>query len=156
MDYNGANQHPVTKLGTIALSPRDFSGWLARRLQRPVGRCVGDSDVFAELNRMVSSPRLGGTNLSPAWAPDGIKLALSSSRGGYPNIYVMDASGGNANRVTSGKGPDVAPSWNRKTGSQIAFVSGRSGLPQVYTWKPMEQRPANDGPRLCCLAQLVS
>jgi TolB protein len=86
-----------------------------------------------ELNRMISFPRLGGTNLSPAWAPDGTKLAVSSSRGGSPNIYVMDASGGGAKRLTSGKGPDVGPSWNRKTASQIAFVSGRSGLPQIYT-----------------------
>ena len=26
-----------------------------------------------ELNRMISFPRLGGTNLSPAWAPDGTR-----------------------------------------------------------------------------------
>jgi len=35
--------------------------------------------------------------------------------------------------MTSGKGPDVSPAWNRKTGAQIAFVSGSTGLPQVYT-----------------------
>jgi TolB protein len=133
MDYDGANQHPVTKLGTIALSPRVSPDGSRVAFSGLSGGAWEILMYSLELNRMVSSPRLGGTNLSPAWAPDGIKLALSSSRGGYPNIYVMDASGGNANRVTSGKGPDVAPSWNRKTGSQIAFVSGRSGLPQVYT-----------------------
>ena len=42
-------------------------------------------------------------------------------------------SGGNLRRLTNDKGPDVAPTWNRKTGSQIAFVSGRTGLPQIYT-----------------------
>jgi len=31
-----------------------------------------------------------------------------------------------------GRGPDVSPVWNPKTGAQIAFVSGRSGLPQIY------------------------
>jgi TolB protein len=35
--------------------------------------------------------------------------------------------------MTTSKGPDVSPVWNRKTNSQIAFVSGRTGLPQVYT-----------------------
>ena len=30
------------------------------------------------------------------------------------------------------KGPDVSPAWNPKTGAQIAFVSGRTGLPQIY------------------------
>jgi TolB protein len=86
-----------------------------------------------DLNRVVSFPRFGGTNLSPSWSPDGAHLALSSSRGGNSQIYVCDASGGNLHRITANKGPDVAPAWNRKTGAQIAFVSGSTGLPQVYT-----------------------
>lgn len=36
-------------------------------------------------------------------------------------------------RLTSDRGPDVGPTFNRKTGAQIAFVSGRTGLPQIYT-----------------------
>ena len=27
----------------------------------------------------------------------------------------------------------MSPVWNRKTNAQIAFVSGRTGLPQIYT-----------------------
>ncbi len=45
----------------------------------------------------------------------------------------MDQSGANLKRITSSKGPDVSPVWNRKTNAQIAWVSGRTGLPQVYT-----------------------
>ena len=41
--------------------------------------------------------------------------------------------GGNLHRLTTAKGPDVSPVWNRKTNAQIAFVSGRTGLPQIYT-----------------------
>jgi TolB protein len=36
-------------------------------------------------------------------------------------------------QITSSRGPESSPSWNRKTGAQIAFVSGRTGLPQIYT-----------------------
>ena len=86
-----------------------------------------------ELGRSVSFPRFGGTNLSPAWSPDGTKLAFSGSRTGESEIYVVDSSGGNPKRLTAGKGPDVSPTWNRKTGAQLAFVSGRTGLPQIYT-----------------------
>jgi TolB protein len=86
-----------------------------------------------DLNRLVTFPKFGGTNLSPAWSADGTKLAFSSSRTGDPEIYTADQSGGNLKRITSFKGPDVAPVWNRKTGAQIAWVSGRSGLPEVYT-----------------------
>ena len=84
-----------------------------------------------ELNRTVSFPHMGGTNLSPAWSGDGTKLAFSSSRGGEPEIYVSDASGANPHRLTTDKGPDVSPVWNRKTNAQISFVSGRTGLPQI-------------------------
>jgi TolB protein len=86
-----------------------------------------------DLNRLVTFPRFGGTNLSPAWSPDGTKLCFSSSRSGDPELYTVDASGGNLKRITSNKGPDVSPAWNRKTGAQIAWVSGRTGLPQIYT-----------------------
>jgi TolB protein len=86
-----------------------------------------------DLNRAVGFPHMGGTNLSPAWSGDGLKLAFSSSRAGTPEIYVSDVSGGNLHRMTTAKGPDVSPVWNRKTNAQIAFVSGRTGLPQIYT-----------------------
>ena len=86
-----------------------------------------------DLNRLVGFPHMGGTNLSPAWSPDGLKLAFSSSRGGSPEIYIADANGANLRSMTANKGPDVSPIWNRKTGAQIAYVSGATGLPQVYT-----------------------
>ena len=37
-----------------------------------------------------------------------------------------------ARRVTSFRGPDVSPVFNPKTGAQIAWISGRTGLPQLY------------------------
>src|SRR5207245_10958743 len=86
-------------------------------------------------NRMVSFPKFGGTNLSPAWSPDGSKLAFSSSRGGDSDIYVGDASGASRSlkQLTDSRGPDVSPVFNPKTGSQSAWVSGRTGLRQIYT-----------------------
>jgi len=85
-----------------------------------------------DLNRIVAFPKYGGTNQSPAWSPDGIHLAFTSSRTGDPEIYIVDTSGSNLQRVTAYKGVDVSPTWNRKTGAQIAWASGRTGLPQIY------------------------
>ena len=132
MDYDGANQHPITTLATLSLSPHispdgsrlafssfNGSGWEIRMYS-------------FDLNRLVAFPRLGGTNTSPSWSPDGSKFAFSSSRSGSPEIYVVDQSGGNLHRITNSKGPEVQPTWNRKTGTQIAWVSGRSGLPRIY------------------------
>ena len=132
MDYDGSNQHQLTHLGSISLSPR-ISPDGSRLALSSLSKSGWEIVMFSlDLNRTVSFPRMGGTNLSPAWSPDGARLAFSSSRGGEPNIYIADQAGGNLHRLTSGRGPDVGPTFNRKTGAQIAFVSGRTGLPQIY------------------------
>ncbi len=133
MDYDGSNQHQITHLGSIALSPR-ISPDGSRIAFSALTKTGWEIMMYSlEINRMVTFPHMGGTNLSPAWSGDGTKIAFSSSRAGDPEIYVADASGGNAHRLTTDKGPDVSPVWNRKTNGQIAFVSGRTGLPQIYT-----------------------
>jgi TolB protein len=133
MDYDGANQHAVTHMGSISLSPR-VSPDGARIAFSSLTKTGWDILMYSlELGRLVAFPKFGGTNLSPAWSPDGTKLAFSSSRSGDPEIYVVDQSGANLKRLSSVKGPDVSPAWNRKTGAQIAWVSGRTGLPQIYT-----------------------
>ncbi len=133
MDYDGSNQHQITHLGSISLSPR-ISPDGSRIAFSSLTKSGWEIMMYSlELNRQVSFPHMGGTNLSPAWSGDGSKLSFSSSRGGAPEIYVSDVSGGNLRRMTTDKGPDVSPSWNRKTNAQIAFVSGRTGLPQIYT-----------------------
>ncbi len=133
MDYDGQNQHEITHLGSISLSPR-ISPDGSRLAFSSMTKSGWEILMYSmELNRMVSFPRFAGTNLSPAWSPDGAKLAFSSSRSGHSEIYVMDSSGGNLKRLTSSRGPDVSPVWNRKTGAQISWVSGRTGLPEVYS-----------------------
>jgi TolB protein len=133
MDYDGNNQRQLTRLGSDSLSPRvspDGSRLAFSSLTK------NGWDIFmysVDLNRVVSFPHFGGTTISPAWSPDGAHLALSSSRGGNSQIYVCDSSGADLHRITANKGPDLGPVWNRKTGAQIAFVSGSTGLPQVYT-----------------------
>lgn len=133
MDYDGVNQHQITHLGSISLSPR-ISPDGTRLAFSSLTKSGWDILMYSmDLNRLLSFPKFGGTNLSPAWSPDGTRLAFSSSRAGDPEIYVVDQSGANIKRLTVSKMPDVSPVWNRKTGAQIAWVSGRTDLPQVYT-----------------------
>lgn len=132
MDYDGAAQSQLTKLGSIALSPRisPDNGRVAF-----VSFAAGGPQLAMyslELGRMVAFPRFGGNNTSPAWSADGSQLAFSSSMTGDPEIHVVDSIGAHQRRVTAFTGPDVSPVWNPKTGTQIAFVSGRTGLPQIY------------------------
>lgn len=133
MDYDGSNQHQITHLGSIALSPR-ISPDGTRIAFSGLTKSGWEIMMYSlDINRMVSFPHMGGTNLSPAWSGDGMRIAFSSSRSGEPEIYVADASGAGPRRMTADKGPDVSPAWNRKTNGQISFVSGRTGLPQIYT-----------------------
>jgi TolB protein len=135
MDYDGQNQHPITHLGTVSLSPR-ISPDNSRLAFSSLGREGWSIRMYSlDLNRMVAFPAgtAGGSNFSPAWSADGAKLAFSSARSGDPEIWVADANGGNIRRVTNFRGPDLAPTWNPKTNAQISWVSGRTGLPQIYT-----------------------
>ena len=132
MDYDGANQHQITHLGQISLSPR-ISPDGSRLAFNELSSKGSTIRLYSmNLNRMVNFPIHDGTDFSPAWAPDGNNLAFSSSRSGDPEIWTTSASGFNLRRVTAYRGPDVSPVWNPKTGTQLAWISGRTGLPQVY------------------------
>lgn len=132
MDWDGANQQQLTRLGGIALSPR-ISPDGSRVAFTQIGRRGVDLGMYSlELGRPVAFPSYAGTNSTAAWSPDGAKLAFSSSMRGDPEIFVAEASGAAPKRLTAVRGSDVAPVWNPKTGAQIAFVSGRTGLPQIY------------------------
>ncbi len=132
MDYDGANQHQITHLGQIALSPR-ISPDGGRLAFNELSSRGSEIRIYSmTLHRMVSFPIHDGTDFSPAWSPDGNSLAFSSSRTGDPEIWISSAAGFNLRRATAYRGPDVSPVWNPKTGTQIAWISGRTGLPQVY------------------------
>jgi len=142
MDYDGQNQHQISHLGTVSLSPR-ISPDNSRLAFASLGSEGWSIRMFSlDLDRLVAFPAgtAGGSNQSPAWSADGAKIAFSSSRTGDPEIWVADAGGGNLRRITNFRGPDVSPTWNPKTNAQLAWVSGRTGLPQIYT---MDQDGSN-------------
>ncbi len=71
---------------------------------------------------------------SPSWSPDGKRIVFSSARDGHfenefgitDEIYVMDADGGNPQRLTENPKNDWSPSWS-PDGKRIAFSSDRKG-----------------------------
>ena len=132
MDYDGANQHAITHLGTISLSPR-ISPDSSRLAFSSLGRNGFQIRVYSLLlGRYLNFPEVGGTNITPAWSPDGREIAYSSSRSDDPEIWISDAAGNLARRITNFRGPDMSPTYNPKTGAQIAWTSGRTNLPQLY------------------------
>jgi len=136
MDYDGGNQHQLTHLKSIVLTPR----W-SPDTQRIAMTCyvlfrqVTSAQICLysmASDRLISFPRYRGTNSSPAWSPDGAQLAFMSSQLGDPQIFVADADGGHLHRITFAAGVSTSPVWNPKTGKQIVFVSDRAGEPVLY------------------------
>ena len=137
MDYDGANAYQLTTLRSLAVTP----SW------SPDGKMIGftsyarnkaDIAVISPVDRRgFQFSTLSGTTATPAWSPDGSRIAFSSSMNevrGVPDmeLYVSDVRGENPRRLTNSRGVDISPEWNPSTGREIAFVSDRSGPPQIY------------------------
>lgn len=72
-----------------------------------------------------------GSDLEPAWSPDGSRIAFASDGDGARGIHVMAADGSNVTRRTAGP-YDGTPAWF-PTGSAIAFSTLREGSSQIAT-----------------------
>ena len=136
MDYDGSNQHPLTSLRTISLTPRwsPDASRIAFTCFAPYRNIVSPQLCMysVDAGKVLTFPRFRGTNASPAWSPDGTRLMFSSSMLGNPELFVSDSSGGSPKRLTFSNGASTSPAWNPKTGNSVVFVSDRGGIPKLY------------------------
>jgi hypothetical protein len=72
-----------------------------------------------------------GESRSPAWSPDGRKIAYTYVKNGNLDIYLVDVNGGSVSQLTSDPGADSTAVWS-PDGSKIAFMSNRGGTFQIY------------------------
>ncbi|QID16682.1 Tol-Pal system protein TolB [Nitrogeniibacter mangrovi] len=70
--------------------------------------------------------------ISPAWSPDGKKLAYVSFQLKKPIVYVHDLAAGLQSVVANFKGSNSAPAWS-PDGQRLAVVLTKDGLSQMYT-----------------------
>src|SRR5881397_2791880 len=67
----------------------------------------------------------------PAFSPDGSRIAFTSTRDGQPEIYIMDADGTSAARLTNSPGPDGDASFTAD-GLAVVFHAQRTGHRQIF------------------------
>jgi TolB protein len=69
--------------------------------------------------------------MSPAWSPDGTRLAYVSFENKKPVVYVHSLVSGQRQAVANFKGSNSAPAWSAD-GKQLAVVLSKDGGSQIY------------------------
>lgn len=88
-------------------------------------------DVDTGKRRLVANFK--GSNSAPAWSPDGKTLALTLSRDGGSQLFLLDlgTSSAEPRRLAASTAIDTEPVFTAD-GRFIYFVSDRGGSPQIY------------------------
>ncbi|HKY34222.1 MAG TPA: Tol-Pal system beta propeller repeat protein TolB [Candidatus Polarisedimenticolia bacterium] len=100
-----------------------------------VGRVGSAKEIFVmdydghDLNQITRNKSL---NVSPAWSPDGKRLAFVSYKKGTPRLYVYNGDdGGTQDMSPAGSELCVAPDWS-PDGRLIAFSSAKQGDSEIH------------------------
>lgn len=88
---------------------------------------VADADGYNPHTVVTSTEPL----LSPAWSPDGRKLAYVSFEGGNSGIWIQDVATASRQKLTSFRGINGAPSFS-PDGSKLAMSLSKGGSPDIY------------------------
>ena len=134
MDYDGGNPRTITSNGGL----NKFPEWSFDNSQLAF---VTNLPGTAKWELWIQGLEGGRSVLpvptsyvsSPAFSPDGTKLAFSARQVNRmdPGIYVASIDGSGLKNLSNHPAIDASPTWS-PTGRQIAFISDRSGSPQLW------------------------
>jgi TolB protein len=92
---------------------------------------IADADGANEQAMLVSNEPI----ISPAWSPNGKRIAYVSFQKKKPIVYVQDVEVPRQNIVANFKGSNSAPAWS-PDGARLAVALTRDGNSQIYLINP--------------------
>ncbi len=137
MNFDGTEVRNLTSDATLHLLPAwSPSGyWLAYTSYAKRNPDLWVTSTKSSKNKPRRSVRISsqkGMNTGASWSPDGSQFAITLSKDGNPNIYIIRADNGSIVRqLTKSRAIDTSPAWS-PDGKKIAFVSDRQGNPQIF------------------------
>ena len=88
---------------------------------------IADADGFNPRTVYASPKQL----MSPAWSPDGRRLAYVSFENERSEIFVQDLASGTRSKLSSKPGINSAPAWS-PDGGYLALTLSSGGNPDIY------------------------
>ncbi|MES9905016.1 MAG: Tol-Pal system beta propeller repeat protein TolB [Sedimenticola sp.] len=90
---------------------------------------MADADGINPVTLVTSSDPL----MSPAWSPDGRRIAYVSLENKQASIYVQEVYAPRRQKVASFKGINGAPAWS-PDGRKLAMTLSKDGNPEIYVY----------------------
>jgi TolB protein len=144
MDYDGSNQTQLTFYKSLSMTPAVSADGKMFAFnsypQQERGGHLVDGNPLIMIHSVDPNRKLSFYNpvssvvATPEFTPDGMHV-LFGTKG--PNdkdekIYIANLQGGDLNPISHVAAIEEEPKVNPVTGSQIAYISGRTGHPQLW------------------------